>query len=393
MNSIWSKIEGDRVIWLAVLLLMMVSALVVWSAGGVLGFRYLGGEVEYYLIKHMLILMAGFLIMFYLHRTDYKIFMRIAPLLMLLSIPLLGYTLWAGAEINQARRWLRIPLLNLTFQTSDFARLALILYLARELAIVSSSQVLMTRKRIWLRVFLPALGTVILIIPANLSTALLLLCVVFTMVLVSKIPFRWVLELGGVMVVSIVALVGAVAMSGKLERLSTWKSRVESYLSGEHPYQVEQSLIALASGDLLWGRGPGRSLQRYRIPHAYSDFVFAIIVEEYGYWLGALVLLTYLLIYWRAVRAALLIRRGFAFYTALGVGIMLFLQAIIHIGVVTGVFPATGQQLPLVSMGGTSILFTCAGLGILLAMSRVAYQGNTGREEKKIFYHGHSGKI
>lgn len=384
------RIEGDRVIWLLVLFLMMISALVVWSAGGVLGFRYREGEVEYYLFKHMLILIAGFLIMFYLHRTDYRVFMRLAPLLMLISIPLLLYTLVAGAEINEARRWLRIPFLNLTFQTSDLARLALIMYLARELALVSANPLLLNRKRIWMRIFLPTLTTAVIIMPTNLSTALLILMVAFSMIFGSRIPLRWILELGAVALAGMIILVGAGALTGKLERLYTWKSRLESYLSGEHSYQVEQSLIALSGGDLLWGRGPGRSLQRYRIPHAYSDFVFAIIVEEYGYAVAALVMLTYFLIFLRAIWAALRIRRGFAFYTALGIGMMLFLQAIIHVGVVTGTIPATGQPLPIVSMGGTSILFTCAGIGVLLSMSRVAYSGGHGQQTNTVVSSGYA---
>lgn len=373
LTEVLSKyFKGDRVIWGVIFVLSVFSLLAVYSSTGTLAYKYQEGNTAYYIIKHFVLLVVGLGIIFITHLIPYKYYSRLSQLFLYLSIFLLAITLVMGTSLNQASRWLTLPGLGFTIQTSDFAKLALIMYVARVLSLRQDDKKINDFNGVFVSLIMPVIIVCGLIMPANLSTALLLGVTSFLLMFIGRVKVKY---LAGVAIVGIMAIAlvfAGVKLSGKsVWRFDTWESRVESFFSGESEdnYQVEQSKIAIATGGFL-GKGPGNSTQRNFLPHPYSDFIYAIIIEEYGLVGGLVILILYLFLLYRAGVIVRKSRRTFAAFLAIGLSISLVFQAFVNMGVAVHLFPVTGQTLPLVSMGGSSILFTGVAFGVILSVSR-----------------------
>jgi cell division protein FtsW len=370
MNRI--KVRGDMIIWLVVILLAALSLMGVYSASSSLVWKQRSGFTEYYLIRRAIILLIGFTVMYGVHLIPYRYFSRIFLILLYLSVPLLIATLLYGKDLNHARRVLPLPF-GLSFQTSDFAKLALIVYLARELTIKQVN--IKSFKEAFVPLILPVIVVTALIFPANLSTAALLFATSLVLMFIGRVNMKYILSTVAIGILGVLLLVGiAKTFPDLLPRKATWEKRIDSFLNdkGEENFQVTQSKIAIASGGIT-GKGPGNSEQRNVLPHPYSDFIYAFLIEEYGIFMGAFVLLLYFILFFRALT---LIRRtngDFGAFLAIGIVFSLVFQALVNMAVAVNLFPVTGQPLPLVSMGGTSFLFTSLGIGVLLSVSREVY--------------------
>lgn len=369
MNKIFSRFKGDRVIWMVVLFLTIVSILLVYSATGALAYKKQGGNTEYYLIRHLVIVLLGLVLMFFTHLAKYTFYARISGLLIFISIPMLAYTLFSGSQLNDASRWIMIPLLNITFQTSDFAKLATVIYLARMLTV--KQEYIKDLRKGFIPVVIMIGFVVALILPANLSTAMLLALTCLIMMLIARVSIKHILVLSVVAMVAFSLFIAYLMNSSNQGRSETWKNRIENFRNpdADANYQSNQAKIAVASGYPM-GKGPGNSSQRNFLPHPYSDFIFAIIIEEYGIVGGISVLLAYLILIFRAVKIATNSPGTFGALLALGLTFMLVFQAFINMMVAINLLPVTGQPLPMVSMGGTSIWFTCISFGIILSVSK-----------------------
>ncbi len=371
--------QGDRYIWWIIILLSLVSLLSVYSATGTLAYKVRGGNVFYYLIKHGGILLVGFIITFLIHRINYKIYLRLAQIFLIITIPLLIFTLITGTNLNDASRWIRIPVIGLTFQTSDLAKFSLIIFVARYL---SQNQDKIHDFKLGLRkILLIIIFVCLLIFPANFSTSALLF-VNTTILLIfgrAKVWHILALYLAGITMFALLIILSP--HISFLGRLQTWKNRIENYIGGtnkskkskekinDDSFQVTQAKIAIATGGIM-GRGPGNSIQRNSLPHPYSDFIYAIIIEEYGLFGGLFLIFIYLALLYRAYLIVINTKSQFAAFLAIGLTFNLVFQALINMGVAVNILPVTGQTLPLVSMGGTSIFFTSATFGIILNVSK-----------------------
>jgi len=373
------NIKGDKVIWTIVLLLSIFSLLAVYSSTTTLAYRLKGGNTEYYLIKHLFLVLFGLFLMYVFHRWDYRYFSKISVALLLITIPLLLFTLILGTSLNQASRWLTLPILNISFQTSDLAKLSLLMYLSRNLSRIQKEEQSIVNTFL-LKQALPILVVCGLILPADLSTAIILGITSFILLFIGRVNMRYILGAAGFVILMgfISALVIKNHKSLGLEnvgRVSTWNARMDSYLNLEDNvssnYQIKQAKIAIATGGLVFGKGPGKSNQRDFLPHPYSDFIYAIIIEEYGLLFGgALVLFLYLLFLFRTLKILFGSPKAFGALLAVGLGFSLCMQAIIHMAVNVSLLPVTGLTLPFVSMGGTSIIFTSISVGIILSVSK-----------------------
>ncbi len=369
-------------IWIVVMLLSVFSILAVYSSTGTLAYKYQDGNTEYYLLKHIFILFFGFGLMYFAHSLKYTLYARFANFVIAIAIPLLLLTLILGTNLNEASRWLTLPIINMSFQTSDMAKLALILFVARALSIRQDN--IKDFKSAFVPIMLPVLVTCGLILPANFSTAAVLFATCIILMIVGRISFKYIMTLIAIGVVFLGLFIGMSLLFKWDNRVPTWVARMETYTGkggGSDNYQSQQANIAIAKGGLL-GAGPGNSTQRNFLPHPYSDFIYAIIVEEYGLMGGALVVILYLVLFFRSVRIARNSPRAFATFAAIGCGFSLSFQAMINMAVTVGLFPVTGQPLPLLSMGGTSIWFTSIAIGIILSVSRdVEEEGGLQRVE------------
>lgn len=366
MQWFLNKTKGDRWIWLIVVILSVVSLLAVYSSTGTLAFRYQEGNTEYYLFKHLMLIIAGLVLMYLAHLLDYRYYSRIAQLLLYVSIPLLLVTLVFGSNINEASRWLVIPGTGISFQTSDLAKLALIMFLARELSRRQENI-----KDFW-KGFVPIISSVAVICAliawANMSTALMLFVTSCLLLIIGRISIRHILTvvIAGSLALSVVVFLGP--------RRNTYKSRIEAFMNKEEAgndktFQADQAKIAIVSGGLI-GKGPGNSTQRNFLPHPYSDFIYAVIVEEYGMIGGVAIVIMYLVFLYRSVRVVTRAPKAFGALLSAGLSFSLVIQAFANMAVASGLLPVTGVPLPLVSMGGTSILFTSVACGIILSVSR-----------------------
>ena len=385
MEYIFSKLKGDKWIWIIVILLSIWSLLAVYSSVGTLAYKE-GKGTELYLFKHLFIVVAGLVMMYLSHKLDYRYYAGISKLLMVVTIPLLLYTLVFGSKVNDASRWLTIPVINQTFQTSDLAKLALITFLARMLS-RKQEEIKDVKKS-----FIPIMGAVcfvfVLIAWANLSTALMLFGVSVVLLLIGRISFKQiaVVCMGGGVLLMLVIFMGP--------RRATYISRIQGFFNTEEVhegkgsfqddknYQANNAKIAIATGE-MFGKGVGNSVQRNVLPHPYSDFIFAIIIEEYGTIGGAVLLFLYIALMYRCIRIVTLSPRAFGAFLAAGLGFSLTIQALANMAVAVGLGPVTGVPLPLVSMGGTSILFTSVALGIILSVSRNVEELKV-KEEKEV---------
>ena len=365
VKAILNQTKGDRWIWLIIILLSLISVLAVYSATGTLAYKR-GVGSESLMFKHLIFIVFGFVLIYFAHLLNYRYYAGISKVLMVITIPLLLYTLVFGSNVNEASRWIAIPGTGLTFQTSDLAKLALITFLARTL----------TKKQENIKdvktSFIPIMGSVclvfILIGLANLSTALMLFGVSILILLIGRISMKQIaiVCVGGAALLTILVMFGP--------RRETYKSRIKAYFNPEmqhsdKTFQQDQSKIAIASGGIM-GKGPGNSTQRNFLPHPYSDFIFAIIVEEYGMVGGVSVVLLYMLLMYRITKIVTQAPKAFGALLAAGLGFSLTIQALANMAVAVNLFPVTGVPLPLVSMGGTSILFTSVAFGIILSVSK-----------------------
>ncbi|HTI60990.1 MAG TPA: FtsW/RodA/SpoVE family cell cycle protein [Mucilaginibacter sp.] len=365
MNRILDNTKGDRWIWLIVIMLSAISLLAVYSSTGTLAFKK-GVGVESILMKHLAMVVGGIALMYFSHKVDYRYYAGISKLLMIITIPLLLYTLVFGAHINNASRWIPIPGTGLSFQTSDLAKLALITFLARTL---SRKQENIKNVK---ESFAPIMGAVCIVFAliawANMSTGLMLFGVSILLLIMGRISIKQI---------GITCLAGAVLLAGIMflgPRRHMYVTRINTFMHPEKvdpdkAFQANHAKIAIANGGIL-GRGPGNSVERNYLPESYSDEIYAIIVEEYGLIGGITLVGIYLFLLYRCIKIVTKAPKAFGALLAAGLSFSLTIQAFANMAVAVGLGPVTGVPLPLVSMGGTSILFTSVAFGIILSVSR-----------------------
>jgi len=365
MNKILSNTKGDRWIWLIVILLSAISLLAVYSSTGTLAYKR-GVGVESILMKHLAMVVGGIALMYISHKLDYRYYAGISKLLMIITIPLLLYTLVFGAHINNASRWIPIPGTGLSFQTSDLAKLALITYLARTLS--RKQENIKDVKQS----FIPIMGSVcvvfMLIALANLSTALMLFGVSILLLIIGRISIKQI---------AITCLAGAVLLAGVIflgPRRHTYISRMHTFMhpekvNADKSFQSDHAKIAIATGG-MFGKGLGHSEEKNYLPEAFSDEIYAVIVEEGGLFAGLAIVSIYLFLLYRCIKIVTRAPKAFGALLAAGLSFSLTIQAFANMAVAVGLGPVTGVPLPLISMGGTSILFTSIAFGIILSVSR-----------------------
>lgn len=384
------RARGDKYIWSIVVLLAIISLLAVYSATGSLAYKYYDGNTSVYLFKQLTFIIIGVTVVYFMHRVNYTIYSKVALWLYLISIPLLIYTLFFGVEVNDASRWIKLPVINLTIQTSDLARLALFMYLSRLLSRKQND--IKDFRKGFLPMIIPVGIICVLIMPANLSTALLTGLTSLLLMFIGRVSTKHILLvlcIAAIPVLLIVAIAvstyddnnnsgstgkeGIAATLNSMGRFGTWVQRTQDFMYAKDediPYQVQQQNIAIANGSVLFGLGPGNSKQRNYLPQAYNDSIYPIIIEEYGL-LGALfIIFLYLLFLFRCIRVFRNCPYAFGAFLALGLSFTLVIQAIANMAVGVNLIPVTGVTLPLISMGGSSFLFTCASIGIILSVAR-----------------------
>jgi cell division protein FtsW len=380
LNKILGDIKGDKVIWSVVILLSLFSLLAVYSSTGTLAYKYQGGNTEYYMLKHFVILFLGFVFMYLMHKIRYVYFSPVFQVALWIAIPLLFLTLIFGLNLNEAKRVLPLPF-NLTFQTSDLAKLTLIMYLARMLT--KKQDHIKDFKSAFVPLMVPVLLVVFLVLPANFSTAAMIFTTSLVLLFIGRVNMKYIFSLVGIGLVALTIFILILLQlpEDRQGRLWTWKSRIESFTkdTGDN-YQIEQAQIAIVNGN-IFGKMPGNSTQRNFLPHPYSDFIFAIIIEEYGLLGGSFMVLLYLILLFRAVVIVTKIPQTFGAFLSIGVAFSLVFQAMVNMGVAVGLLPVTGQPLPLVSMGGTSIWFTSLSIGIMLSVSKDIARKEKEKEE------------
>jgi cell division protein FtsW len=383
------RTRGDKYIWGIVVLLSLISILVVYSATGSLAYKMYKGNTSVYLFKQVSFSLVGLMVIYFLHRINYTIFSKVATILFLISIPLLLYTLLFGAKINDGSRWIKLPIINMTIQTSDLAKLALFMYISRLLS--KKQNTIKDFKKGFLPVVIPVLIICALIMPANLSNALLTGATALLLMFIGRVSLKHIfLTIGIALIpVTIIVMVAMATYDGKQNtdvkkpamvdkvksfgRFGTWVKRVQDFMyakDNETPYQVQQAKIAIANGSVLVGLGPGNSRQRNFLPQAYNDFIYSIIIEEYGLLGGAFMIFIYLVFLYRCIRIFRRCPYAFGAFLALGLSFTLVIQAVANMAVNVNLVPVTGVTLPLVSMGGSSFLFTCGAIGLILSVAR-----------------------
>ncbi|MGC4100099.1 FtsW/RodA/SpoVE family cell cycle protein [Ferruginibacter sp.] len=385
-NNLVNKTKGDRVIWGIVIILTLISLLVVYSSTGSLAYKY-SKSTESYLFKQFGFIILGVLLIYFAHRVNYTFYARVAKILFLISIPLMIYTLLFGSRLNSANRWITLPVINMTMQTSDLAKLALFMYLSLQLS--RKQAVIKDFKKGFLPIIIPVVIICALIAPANLSTALLVGATSFMLMFIGRVNTKHILLSMGIALIPIMfLLLLAVTTYDKAAhkqkdipavfafgRVPTWIGRIQTFIystkedESEKLYQINQAKIAIANGGWL-GKGPGNSEARNFLPHSYSDFIYAIIIEEYGLFGAAFMVFIYLLFLYRCIRLYRKCPYAFGAFLALALSFTLVIQAMANMGVAVNAFPNTGVTLPLVSMGGSSFLFTCLSIGIILSVAR-----------------------
>ena len=376
------ELKGDRALWIIAILLAVASFLPVYSASSNLAFTRGGGTPLSYLIKHAITLGSGFLIMYFFHRLNYRYFAPFALISMPFVVILLIFTLSQATTMGgaNAARWVQIPVVGFTFQSSALASLALMLYLARFLS--KTKVEIKSLKQMWLPILLPIGVICALILPANFSTTAVVFLMAMTLLFVGGVHWKPLLQILGMGIVGLALFILVVIAFPQISnRVSTWKARIENFASGnvEENYQVDKAKMAIAEGMVI-GKGPGKSIQKNFLPQSNSDFIYAIIVEEYGIAGGTTIILFYIWLFIRIVRIALKAPNTYGTLITVAAGMGIMIQAVINMGVAVNLFPVTGQTLPLVSSGGTSVWMTCAALGIILSVSQAKTTEDTETE-------------
>ena len=366
--------KGDRVIWALVVVFMIYSLLAVYSSSASVAYFKHGGNTTYFLRSQLLMLALSLVIIVVVHYLPYRIYSSLAGLILLFSIALLILTFAIGSRVNEATRWIEIPGTGFRLQTSDVAKVALVIYLASALSRFQTELhnfMLVTKY-----LMLPVAVICALIMPENLSTALMVFAVSMIIMFIGRVPFKFLLAYVGVAVVGVVLFAMVLSIVAKDNRVDVWKNRIESFFSGkadeDADYQSNQAKIAISTGG-LFGKAPGKSTQRNMLPQSNSDFIFAIIIEEYGLFFGAIpLILAYMILIFRGILIVKKCETAFPAFLVMGLIIMIAVQAILNMLVAVGLFPVTGQTLPMVSWGRTSVLVMSFSIGAILSVSRVA---------------------
>lgn len=361
-------IKGDRIIWMVIIILLVISLLSVYSSTGSLAYQHRSGNTFFYLFRQFKFILLGLAIIFFVHLIPYRIFSRVSVFALYLALPLLIITLFLGQNINEATRWLQIPGTGLTIQPSDFAKIALVMYVAKILSVNQHN--IKDFRGVFGKISMAVAATCALILPANFSTAAIVFVTAFSLMFVGRIPVKYLALMVFTGAFALSVFVGGSLLLNREGRIATWKNRVENFMDGEgDSYQADQAKVAIVQGG-LFGKGPGNSTQRNLLPHPYSDFIYAIIIEEYGSLIGGILVIALYL--WLFFRTGMIIRRSkstYGAFLAFGLSMGLVLQAFVNMAVAVGLVPVTGQTLPLVSMGGSSIFFTSMATGMILSVS------------------------
>lgn len=395
MKDFFKYLGGDKNIWVISLLLGVISVVSVFSFIPIL-VKVKGLSYSYLFFKHLILLLLGFGLMFAIHKVPVKVFSKLSKILFYLSIVLLVLTMLVGESVNGADRWLKIPFVPFSFQTSDFAKLSLIIYLSRQL--VKRKDEFHDFKVVGRYILLPIGLTIFLILPSNLSTAVLVGLIAFVMLVLAKFPWKWIgASVGGAAALFLLLLTVAKYQPDVLPRVETWRLRIvrmfseESTMDPTENMQINNALTAIKNGAFTVKNGniygpelPGNGVLKHYIPEAYADFYFAALVEEGGLPTAIFVIMLYMWLFFRFIKTALAAETPFATYVVLGISIMIMSQALVNMMVSTKLMPVTGQNMPLLSMGGTSAWFTCIAFGIVLGISRELTKKETKKEEETI---------
>jgi len=373
LTRLFDNIKGDKTIWAIVAALAIFSFLPVYSASTNLVYVAGKGSTLGYLLKHAILLVMGFVIVYTTHKIPYRYFSGLSVLMLPVVILLLIYTLTQGTVIDgaNASRWISIPFIGIGFQTSTLAAVVLMMYVARYLARNKEKEI--TFKESFIYMWLPVGFVLALILPANFSTTAITFVMVVILCFLGGYPPKFIASILGVGILSLALFIltaKAFPDAMKNSRINTWSNRIENFASGESEdnYQAEKAKIAIASGE-IYGKGPGKSVQKNFLPQSSSDFIYAIIGEEFGLIGAILIIILFLGLLFRLVIIATKSITIFGTLLCLGVGLPIIFQAMINMGVAVGLFPVTGQPLPLISTGGTSIWMTCFAIGIVLSVS------------------------
>ena len=365
--------KGDRIIWGLVVLFMFYSLLAVYSSSVGVAFMKYGGNTTYFLRTQFLMLALSLVIIVVIHYLPYRIYFSLAGLFLIISVGLLILTFAFGSRVNEATRWLVIPGTGFSLQTSDVAKVALVLYLARSLARFQNelNNFMLVTKNF----MVPVAIICGLILPENLSTALMIFGISLIIMFIGRVPFRFLLTYVGLGVAGVILFALLLTMVSKTNRVQVWKNRIEHFFTGsgneDDDYQSNQAKIAISTGG-LFGKAPGKSTQRNMLPQSNSDFIFAIIIEEYGLLFGAIpLILAYMILLFRGITIARKCETAFPAYMVMGLIVMIVIQAMLNMLVAVGLFPVTGQTLPMVSWGRTSVLVMSFSIGAILSVSRV----------------------
>ena len=372
MKTIFKHIEGDKTIWAIVAILAIFSFMPVYSASTNLVYVVGSGSTFGHLVKHIVLLIMGFAIIYGVHKIPYRYFSGGAVLMLPIVIVLLVFTLAQGTTIGgaNASRWIHIPFVGVGFQTSTLAGLVLMVFVARYLARNKEKEIIF--KESLLQLWLPVSLVLILILPANFSTTAIIFTMILVIVFIGGYPLKYISFIlgAGILALTFFILIAKAFPDAMPNRVQTWQNRIESFSNAgvKEAYQVEKAKIAIATGGPL-GVGPGKSVQKNFLPQSSSDFIYAIIVEEYGLFGGVMLVLVYFLLLFRIFVVLKKTVTIFGTLLVIGVGIPIIFQATINMAVATNLFPVTGQTLPLISSGGTSIWMTCFALGMILSVS------------------------
>ncbi|MDG1161395.1 MAG: FtsW/RodA/SpoVE family cell cycle protein [Flavobacteriaceae bacterium] len=371
MKGIFKHIKGDRTIWALVAILALFSFMPVYSASANL-VSIVGGSTLGYLVKHVVLLIMGFAIIYAVHKIPYRYFSGGSVLLLPVVFFLLIYTLAQGTTIGgaYASRWIRIPFIGVGFQTSTLAGVVLMVYTARYLAKNKDLKIIF--KESLIQLWVPVALILMLILPANFSTTAIIFSMILIVAFIGGYPLKYIGYIlgAGFVVLALFILIAKAFPDAMPNRVNTWGNRIENFSNsdGQEAYQVEKAKIAIATGGIL-GKGPGKSIQKNFLPQSSSDFIYAIIVEEYGLVGAALIVFVYFLLLFRIFIIVKKATTIFGTLLVVGVGLPIIFQAGINMAVATNLFPVTGQTLPLISSGGTSIWMTCFALGMILSVS------------------------
>ncbi len=367
VHKIAAQIKGDRTIWMVVILLCLIGLLAVYSTAGALAWQGRASSTTSYFFNHFFHVVVALSLVYVCHRIHYRRYQQLGRVLLLVSIPLLVLTLFIGRSVNDASRWLELPFLPFGFQPSDLAKLALIIYVAKELT--KKQDYIKSFKEAFMPIILPVIVVCALIAPANLSTAAILFFTCLVLMFIGRVHYKYMLLLIVLGIFTLAMLITVGRYAEEVVRVRTWVSRINTFLYEDGGYQVQQAKIAIARGGWL-GTGPGNSISRNYLPYSQNDFIFPIICEEYGLLGGLLVFFLYMLLFFRTVALVTRSPKVFGAFLAVGLSLLITIQAMTNIAVSVHLVPTTGLTLPFISKGGTSLIFSAISVGIILSVSR-----------------------